>query len=619
MLFRTHVKNIVTLIIDFTIAYTVFLLGMYVRLGDDLFVSQNFMLVVYNQAVTFAWCGVFASLIVSLHKDVWRFFNIEYFKKYFKYATITSLTFLFVIFFTEKLESFPRSVIVINWVLLVFFTALPRFLYRAYREASFESVFKTSNYKPNPVLIVGLSGSVESFIEEIGRMSQPPYEIVGIIDTKANSGRLLAGVQILGDLKDLKSIIAKLEKKKQRPTRILVGSEASLTGELQKLVKVCKALSLPISRLPKLTQLSHGVGKSVFAFQPIAVEDLLHRSQRQLDFDKIRTLIEHKVVLVTGAGGSIGSEIVKQVIDFGAKAVHLVDNSEFLLYEIEQDCKISGKTVGISANLIDVRDSIAVENIISNTKPDIIFHAAALKHVPLMEKHKIQAAEVNVFGTINVVEAAISHKVSQVVFISTDKAVDPLSFMGSTKRVAEMFCQISKSKDTKISAVRFGNVLGSNGSVVPLFEKQIAAGGPITVTHPDVTRYFMTIPEAVGLVLQTATMNKPEDGCKIYVLDMGQPIKIADLAEQMVVLAGLVPNVDIKIEFSGLRPGEKMHEVLISDHENFSNTESKDVFLTNPAQFDLKLYRKMVTDLKRATERRDEQKCAEIVRKLVGG
>lgn len=617
MLLRTHIKNVISLIIDFTVAYFVFAAGMYVRLGDDFFLPVNLHNILKEQAIIFAVCAAFSSIALSLYKDIWRFFNVDYFGKYFKYATITSLTFLFIIFLMHKFDSFPRSVIIINWILLVFFTAAPRFIYRVLRESSFQSVWKRSNYIPNPVLIVGLSSSTESFVDEISRLKNPPYEIIGIIDTEANKGRLLSGVPILGDIRNLSKIIANLSKKDKRPTRILVTQEASIAGELQQLVSTCKTLNIPISRLPKLTQLSHGIGKSVFAFQPIAVEDLLRRSQRSLDFDKIKKLINNKVVLVTGAGGSIGSEIVRQAAEFGAKEIHLLDNSEFLLYEIEQECKISGKAQTITANLVDVRDFDDISNIISKTKPDIVFHAAALKHVPLMEKHKIQAADVNIIGTMNIVTACVNNKVPQFVFISTDKAVDPLSFMGSTKRVAEMFCQLVDNKKTKISAVRFGNVLGSNGSVVPLFEKQIAAGGPITVTHPDVTRYFMTIPEAVGLVLQSATMRNEENDCSIYVLDMGQPIKIADLAEQMITLAGLVPNVDIKVEFSGLRPGEKLHEVLISEHENFTNTSCKDIFLTRPKIKNEKNGLNLITTLHKAIENKDEEASTELVKKLV--
>ncbi len=610
----TSAKNVIALSIDLVAASMVAFLGVYLRLGDTMNIYSKDLI---NQDLLFVFCAFISSIVLNVYRDIWRYFNPDYLIRYFKYSTLTILLFTLALFFTNRLESFPRSVIFIDWLLLIFATALPRMLYKLYREASLDSIFRKTTYIPNLVLIIGISRSVELFIDELGRMQNPPYRPVGILDKKQNIGRLLSGVPIIGDIKYFKKVIADLTKKKQRPTRILVGSEAQLSGLLQGLISTCKELAIPISRLPKLTELSHNISGAGAALQPIAVEDLLRRSQRSLDFAQIKNMIKNKVILVTGAGGSIGSEIVRQCAGFDAKEIHLFDNSEFLLYEIEQECKLKFPSTTVQASLADVRDSLEVEQIISVIKPDIIFHAAALKHVPMLEKHKLQAVAVNVLGTLNVIKSALKHKVNQLVFISTDKAVNPLSFMGASKRVAEMICESCSGDDTKISVVRFGNVLGSNGSVVPLFEKQIEAGGPVTVTHPETTRYFMTIPEAVGLVLQAAALDDKKVMCKTYVLDMGEPVKILDLALQMIMLAGLKPYEDIKIKFTGLRPGEKLHEILVTDHESLEKTESNDIFLAHPDKIEKTRFAKQFAALLAALKERNEKKCNMIIKKLV--
>jgi O-antigen biosynthesis protein WbqV len=610
----TSVKNFIALFIDLSGALVVSALGLYLRLGDDLNIySKDFI----NQDLLFVLCAFISSMILGVYRDIWRYFNPDYLIRYFKYATLTILLFTLALFFTNRLENFPRSVIFIDWVLLIFATSLPRMVYKMYREASFDSIFRKTTCISNLVLIIGVSRSIELFIAELSRMPNPPYRPVGILDAKQNIGRLLSGVPIIGDIKQLKEIVEDLTEKKQRPTRILVGSEAQLSGMLQELIAICKKLTIPISRLPKLTELSHNISRAGAALQPIAVEDLLRRSQRSLDFAKIKRMIKGKVVLVTGAGGSIGSEIVRQCAQFHAKNIYLLDNSEFLLYEIEQECKRKFSGINVEACLVDVRDKAGIEEIMKSTKPDIVFHAAALKHVPMLEKHKLQAISVNILGTYNIVNAALKYKVEQLIFISTDKAVNPLSFMGASKRVAEMVCESNAGKDTKISVVRFGNVLGSNGSVVPLFEKQIEIGGPITVTHPETTRYFMTISEAVGLVLQAAALETQKNSCNTYVLDMGEPVKILDLAEQMVMLAGLKPYEDIKIEFTGLRPGEKLHEILVTDHESLEETVSRDIFLAHPVKISKESLLILLKRLLEALEARNEKTCNVIIKKLV--
>ncbi len=600
--------------IDLSLAAIVSTLGIYLRLGDDFYVQT---IELTSHTLLFTISSLISSFIFRVYKDIWRYFNPEYLIRYFKYSTLTVLIFIVALFFIGRLSSFPRSVIFIDWILLIVATSTPRMLYKMYREASINNLFHKSTYLPNPALIIGVSRSIELFISELKRMPHPPYKPVGILDTKQNVGRLLAGVAIIDEIKNFKKQIEILTDKNQRPIRILVGSEASLAGMLQEIIGVCQELAIPISRLPKLTELSHNINGASHALQPIAVEDLLRRPQRSLDIEEIKGLIKDKTILVTGAGGSIGSEIIRQCAQFGAKQIHLLDNSEFLLYNIEQECKQKFPHTPIVVHLADVRDDVEIDNIISALNLDVLFHAAALKHVPMLEKHKLSATHVNVIGTMNVVVSALKSKVPQLVFISTDKAVYPLSFMGASKRVAEMFCQINSNAGTCINIVRFGNVLGSNGSVVPLFENQIEAGGPVTVTHPDATRYFMTIPEAVGLVLQASALKINNTVCKTYVLDMGEPIRILDLAEQMIILAGLKPYEDIKIEFTGLRPGEKMHEILVTEHESLQKTSSPDIFLAAPREISKQELNKKLIKLKAALHEKNERACIDIIKKLI--
>ncbi|MDF3048257.1 MAG: nucleotide sugar dehydratase [Candidatus Midichloriaceae bacterium] len=606
-------KSVISLSIDLGIAFTVAVVGVYLRLGNDLHIYINDFI---NHDAIFVLSALVSNFVFNIYRGIWRYFNPEYLIRYFKYATLTVLLFTLILFFTNRLESFPRSVIFIDWGLLILATAAPRMLYTMYRVSSIKAIFRKSSYLPNLVLIVGVSRSVEVLIEELKRMPNPPYRIVGILDNKKNIGRLLSGIPIINEIKNLREVVENLTNKNQRPVRILVGSEAHISGLLQDLISISKELAIPISRLPKLTELSHNISGATVALQPIAVEDLLRRSQRNLNFAEIKLMITGKSILVTGAGGSIGSEIVRQCAQFEAKEIHLLDSSEFLLYEIEQECKQKFANITFNAHLTDIRDEHDVSAILDKIDVDIVFHAAALKHVPMLENHKLQAISTNIIGTINVVKAALKKHVEKIVFISTDKAVNPLSFMGLTKKVAELFCSISSNEKTKISIVRFGNVLGSNGSVVPLFEKQIASGGPITVTHPEATRYFMTIPEAVGLVLQAAALASPSHKCNTYVLNMGEPVKILDLAEQMITLAGLKAYEDIKIEFTGLRPGEKLHEILVTEHESLVNTESNDIYLAPLSKITRKDFNDAMEKLNKGLETRDEKFCEEIIKIL---
>lgn len=604
-------KNTIVFLIDLSIIVFVSFFGIYLRVGMD-FIDRPYLI---NQSLNFTIITAFIFWMCNIYRGIWRYFNFNYIVEIIKASSISILLFLFASFIDSRLGNFPRSVIIINWLLLIIFISLPRILFRIWNDGTFIYLLKPKTTNPTPILIAGICPAVEHFIRELNRLKDGSYKVIGVLDEKANVGRLINNIPILGTIDELDKVYTSLQHKNLTPTRLLISSEIYLGGKLQNIIKLAEKLSLPISRIPKLTELSHNP-HNILPIQPIAIEDLLKRPQRPIDKELITKLIQHKTIIITGAGGSIGSEITRQVASLNPKKIILLDNSEFLLFEIEQECVNSFPKLDKKTILADIRDRKLLLKIFKEIKPDIVFHAAALKHVPLLEQHKIEAIETNILGTKNIIDAAISTKCKRVVMISSDKAVKPSSFMGASKRVAEQYCQSISSKNTQISIVRFGNVLGSNGSVVPIFEKQIAKGGPITVTDLEATRYFMTIKEAVGLVIQAAAFNQGTSS-KIYVLDMGEPIKIADLATQMVMLAGLKPNIDIKIDVIGLRPGEKLHEILVTEHESLTPTNHESIFVCNPKSQSFSTINKAIEVLINACKSRDEKISIKTINKII--
>jgi O-antigen biosynthesis protein WbqV len=606
-------KNLISLIIDAASAAIVSILALYLRLGDTLWgYSYDFLT---TQAVIFTLCVVAVNYIFKVHKGIWRYFNLSYFYKISKSSALAVLCFVGILFVDSRLDDFPRSVAFINYILLVLFLCLPRILYTLWFNKSLTGFSRYKDVQPTPILIIGLGNSSEIFISEVARSRLANYKIVGVIDSKSNVGRTIYDIPVIGTLDNIEHAIKILDKKRKRPARMLISHEMYIGGKLKKIISLSDRLSIPIAKLPKLTELQHNLNSS--PIQSIPVEDLLRRHQRVINKQAVASFVKGQSVLITGAGGSIGSEIVRQVAECNPAEIYLLDHSEFLLYEIQQETKAKFPNIKSTAKLIDIRDEKAVYEFFHHAKPSVVFHSAALKHVPLLEDHKTEAVQTNIFGTKNIVDACTEHEVKNFIMISTDKAVNPSSFMGSTKRFAEMYCQSLPKSQTNITIVRFGNVLGSNGSVVPIFEKQIAAGGPVTVTDSSATRYFMTIREAVGLVLQATVLNENEKKSNVYVLDMGEPIKIIDLAKHMITLAGLKPNVDIKISVIGLRPGEKLHEELYYSHENLSKTSNDSIFLAPPVKLS---HRSIVTSLKQlviAIKKRDNIQLSKVVKKAI--
>ncbi len=429
--------------------------------------------------------------------------------------------------------------------------------------------------KKKKLLIIGGGYSANDIIKTLNSKLRGQYEIIGIIDdNKKRIGYSVAGVRIIGSRNDIIKIC------EEHDVDEIFFSIVNIDNKNKKeILEICSKTQAKVKVLPSLSELI--TEENLYhSLRDVGIEDLLGRDPIELDNHNIKSLIEGKIVLVTGAGGSIGSELCRQIMLHNPKQILLLDNYENSLYDIELELKTTHPNNDIRAVVANIREKDRLDKIFEQYRPDIVFHAAAHKHVPLMENNPTEAIKNNVFGTYNLVNCSDSYNVKRFILISTDKAVNPTNIMGATKRLCEMIIQAkNKQSNTEYVAVRFGNVLGSNGSVVPLFKKQLAQGGPLTVTHKEITRFFMTIPEAVALVLQAITY---AEGGEIFVLDMGEPVKIYDLAKSLIELSGYTLGEDMEIEITGMRPGEKLYEELLMDEENLEKTKHEKIFITEP-------------------------------------
>ena len=447
-----------------------------------------------------------------------------------------------------------------------------------------------SSTRKKRVLIVGAGEATKQVIGALKKDMRDSYDIVGLIDDNPNKvNYAISGNRIVGTRYDIPRIC-----KENNVEVILFSISMISSAERKKILEICQETECKVRILPAITDLIRN--KNLMdSFRDVEIEDLLGRESIQLDNGNINELISGKTILVTGGGGSIGSELCRQIVTYNPQRLVMVDIYENSLYDIEQELKRNYPNLEICAIVASVRDKKRLEEIFSQYKPYLVFHAAAHKHVPLMETSPLEAIKNNVFGTYNVANCADKYSVKRFVLISTDKAVNPTNIMGATKRLCEMIIQAkNKESKTEFAAVRFGNVLGSNGSVVPLFKKQIKEGGPITVTHKEITRFFMTIPEAVSLVLQAMTYAK---GGEIFVLDMGEPVKIYDMAVKLIKLSGLEPNVDIQIKVTGLRPGEKLYEELLMAEEGLEQTKHDKIYIAEPMNIDMNMIEQKLSEL----------------------
>ena len=509
-------------------------------------------------------------LMTGLYKDLWRYSSINDLIKLIKSVTFSSIVFFIVVRYLFGDIGYPRSIYILDWLVLILLAGGSRLFIRIFRE------YMQHESSGKRILIIGAGDAGEMLVRDMRNNPSYNYEPIGFIDDDlGKKGLSIHGLPIFGPRGLIQEVI-----ERHKPSEIIIAMPSMGNKALREIYDLCKQFNIPIKILPGMADILEGK-ISVSQIKPLSLEDLLQREQIRTDIHAVKEYLRGKSVLVTGAGGSIGSELCRQIFEYSPGRLILFDRYENGLFDI--DMELNNKSMvnksekglapadrQIITVVGDMCDASSLENLFIKYTPDIVFHAAAHKHVPLMEHNPLEAVKNNIFGTKNLIEAAARHRANSFVMISTDKAVNPTNIMGATKRVAE-YLSISRnnSASTKFSTVRFGNVLGSNGSVVNIFRNQIKSGGPVRVTHPDIKRFFMLIPEAVQLVLIAASSG---EGGEIFVLDMGEQINITELAENLIRLSGFTPHEDIQIEFTGLRPGEKLFEELFDESEKMLPT-----------------------------------------------
>ena len=524
--------------------------------------------------------------ILRLYNSLWKFVSTNELE-YIVIGCFFSATLCFACFYITPWK-LPRSCSIIYFLVLMCLVSATRFGYRALRH--FRRRYMTRKSSSN-VMIIGAGDAGNMIVREILASEHVNKTITCVIDDDpAKIGNYIHGVRIVGDTLTIPHYV-----EKYAVNEIIIAIPSATKADIKRVIDICKGMGCALKVLPGISELVSGSDGALEKLRDVDVEDLLGREPVKVDLNSIMGYVTGKVVLVTGGGGSIGSELCRQLADHGVGRLIIVDIYENNAYDIQQELKISHPELDLVVLIASVRNTLRMRKIFEKYKPQIVYHAAAHKHVPLMEDSPDEAIKNNVFGTLKTVMAADACGTERFVLISTDKAVNPTNIMGASKRMCEMIVQTyNKRSNTEFVAVRFGNVLGSNGSVIPLFKRQIAEGGPVTVTHPDIIRYFMTIPEAVSLVLQAGAYAK---GGEIFVLDMGEPVKILDLAENMIRLSGFVPYRDIDITFTGLRPGEKLYEEMLMKEEGMQETENKLIHIGKPIEMDDEQFLKQLDQL----------------------
>ncbi len=613
-------RTAVIFLFDLVLAAISFPISLYLRLGSGLF-SYDWDLVVTSTGV-FTLVAAAVIFQSKLHRIPWRYISVDDAILLGRTALIINMIFLAVMFFTVRLDGIPRSSVVIDTMVLTALFVGARLSVRLWYEKQI-GLMRISGARADTqsVLLIGATDEAEAFIRKMARDPNARYRVLGIIETGLRPvGSRIRGIKIVGSVDNLPDIILTYK----NILSSLVLADPDMRGEpVRELLETARTHNLKLDRLPQISLLTKASAQEI-DIRPVDVEDLLSRPQAELDRNAMADLIGNKRVLVTGAGGSIGSELVRQVASFKPAHLTLIDSSEFNLYEIDRQLSEKYSSISRSAIIGNVRDAEHIERVFSQEKPEIVFHAAALKHVPMLEPQPSQAVLTNVMGTKNIADATLRHDIDTMVMISTDKATHPVNAMGASKRIAETYCQsldidARKNNQTRFVTVRFGNVLGSAGSVIPLFEKQLRQGGPITVTHEEMTRYFMTIREAVELVLQAATLRDEtiDEGGGILVLDMGEPVKILDMANEMIKLAGLTPNVDIEVKITGLRPGERLYEDLFDDAEELLPTSHAAMMAARPRVADRAFVEKGISAMVEAAGKGDDATVRELMGRLI--
>jgi FlaA1/EpsC-like NDP-sugar epimerase len=575
---------------------------------------------------------VFAAVvyfIFGLHRNKWRFTSVPDLYNIFRASSVLAISLLALdyVLLSPNIYGtffFGKVTILLYWFLQIFFLGGSRVAYRYFHYARTLQRVKIAD--ATPTLMLGRAADAEVLLRSIESGAVKKIWPVGILSPSlADRGQSIRGIPVLGDIDDLEKVVADFITRGTQVTRLVLAPSAlSPEARPEALLMRARRLGLALSQLP-----SFDSSRLAVQLAPVSVEDLLLRPSVQIDYRRLEEFITGKSIVVTGGGGSIGSEICNRVVAFGAARLLVIENSEPALHAIIESLKGQQPEAEISGRIADIRDRQRIMSLVAQFKPDIVFHAAALKHVPMLEMDWDEGIKTNVLGSINVADAAAAAGCTAMVMISTDKAIEPVSVLGATKRLAEMYCEAlddefgrradKGNRAMRLISVRFGNVLASNGSVVPKFKAQIEAGGPVTVTHPDMVRYFMTIREACDLVVTAASHALAPDrsDVSVYVLNMGQPVKIVDLAERIIRLSGLEPGRDIKITFTGIRPGERLHEILFAREEETSETGIPGIVAAKPVRPSLESIRGWLTMLEQGLARNERAAVYKVLRDAV--
>lgn len=559
-----------------------------------------------HYAVLNTFCSICIFAAYRMYSTLWSFASIMDFFNVVKAVLISSV---FQFIGIHMLAwSIPRSFIVLYIGWLGIAAVFPRMMIRILRGGR-RIPLQAIGKQAIPVMLIGAGEAGSIILQEFKNSKFVEKEIVCVIDDNPKKwGTFIHGVPVVGGRRKITQSVVRFGIQE-----IVLAIPTLKPHERKNIINICQQTGCKMSTLPGIYQLINCDVK-VSMLRDVQIEDLLGREAVRTDLESIMSYVKDQKVMVTGGGGSIGSELCRQIADDQPKQLIIIDNYENAAYELQMELGRKHPELDVIVLIVSVQNRRKIREIFEQYKPDLVFHAAAHKHVPLMEYSPCEAIKNNVFGTMNVASEANRSGVKRMVLISTDKAVRPTNIMGASKRICEMVIQTYNQRSkTEYVAVRFGNVLGSNGSVVPLFKQQIREGGPVTVTHPDIIRYFMTIPEAVSLVLQAGAYAQ---GGEIFILDMGEPVKILDLAENMIRLSGLVPGEDIEIKFTGLRPGEKLYEELLIDDDNKKETANKRIFIGQPIKIDEAEFDEKMKELEKATFSEDEN-IRQVVKKLV--
>ncbi|MDV3426519.1 MAG: polysaccharide biosynthesis protein [Bacillota bacterium] len=550
--------------------------------------------------------------VFGLYNNVWKYASIEELFSIIYSVSTSNIVFVlysYIVnykFLKSSFYRFPFTVHIIFWILCILTLGGSRFLFRIADERG--NKVKSDKVSKN-LLIIGAGDAAAMLIKELKKHRDLNYNIKGLIDDdKTKKLKRVGGIKVLGNRDDIKKIAEEL-----KINEIIIAIPSVDDDESKEIINICKTTNCKLKIIPGIYEIVAGK-VNISQIRDVSIDDLLGRAEVRLNTSKIKGYIENQTVLVTGGGGSIGSELCRQIAKFNPALLIIVDIYENNVYELQMELNYKFPDLNKKIIIASIRDEFKMDIIFNSLRPDVVFHAAAHKHVPLMEENPEEAIKNNIIGTYNLLRLCDKYSVKKFVQISTDKAVNPTNVMGATKRFCEIMVQgFDRISKTEYVAVRFGNVLGSNGSVIPLFKEQIKRGGPVTVTHPEINRFFMTIPEASQLVIQAGGMAK---GGEVFVLDMGEPVKIADLAKDLIKLSGFEPNKDIKIEYTGLRPGEKLYEELLTSELALTTTEHNKIFIEKPDEFNMDYINGAIEEF-RTVSHQDKPSIIKMLKKYV--